>query len=230
MQRLAGDLTSEERSDLGKALVGHVAGVTTEAGALPLVVTGDMEVADWAARSALAVLPDSGTGLDDACDQGVQWAEYSGSRWLVIHSDLPLLRVSEVEALLSRIGQGGDVIAPSADGGTSAISAAGPIVFGFGQGSFRRHLPRLSDARIVARRGLLSRRRLSSRPAVGSLTPRWALAEKPPLSPMPLRSMLWRPARCRGSRGHPSHRPRERTRSKMVSTVDSSSFCSLMKL
>jgi 2-phospho-L-lactate guanylyltransferase (CobY/MobA/RfbA family) len=49
----------------------------------------------------------------------------------------------------------GRAIAPSADGGTTALAGSGPAVFTYGPGSFRRHLGRFPEAGIVIRTGLL---------------------------------------------------------------------------
>lgn len=135
-------------------MAAHVAGVAEEVGLLPLFVTADPEVATWAAGTGHPSIPDPGNGLDAAASAGVDWAGHTDSRWLVLHSDLPLLEVSELLAFWE-LGNAGDAIAPSSDGGTSAITALGPIEFSFGPGSFARHLNRLSDPAIVVRTGLL---------------------------------------------------------------------------
>jgi 2-phospho-L-lactate guanylyltransferase (CobY/MobA/RfbA family) len=69
--------------------------------------------------------------------------------------DLPLLDVGDVSVLREAVASGRDVIAPSSDGGTSAISSTDAVLFSFGAASFHRHLPRLTDPVIVARVGLL---------------------------------------------------------------------------
>lgn len=153
-QRLSTALDDERRQILGRALAGHTAGVVEAVGLLPLVVTADSQVAEWATRMGFPSLPDSGTGLTDAARVGTEWARATQSRWLVLHGDLPLLTPSDVRAVTDPIGDGHQVIAPSSDGGTSAIGANGEFRFEFGVGSFHRHLPRLVDARVVVRTGL----------------------------------------------------------------------------
>lgn len=153
--RLAGDLDPRSRARLGMALAQHVAATVVEAGQIPLIVTADPEVAVWATRSGYPSLPDPDDGLDAAADTGVDWALQSGSYWLVLHSDLPLLDVSDVDALSRHLAARRDVIAPSADGGTSAIGSSERVEFGFGVASFHHHLRMLSDPHVVARRGLL---------------------------------------------------------------------------
>lgn len=154
-QRLAGALHPEKRSRLGRALADHVA--TTAAGAdlLPVVVTGDADVAEWATLAGFPSLPEGGPGLDAAATAGVRWATESGSRWIVLHSDLPLLALSELTELGSALSEGRSVVAPSADGGTSAIGSDEQVVFSFGVSSFHRHLGTLGNPVVVTRMGLL---------------------------------------------------------------------------
>ena len=151
-QRLASALDDAQRSRLGRALATHVAETVEEAGLLAMFVTGDPEVAAWATSSGFPSLPDPGQGLNAAAAAGVEWADRSRSTWIVLHSDLPLLQAEDLGALANTRT---DVIAPSSDGGTSAISARSPIEFAFGPASFHKHLPQLRSPTIVARTGLL---------------------------------------------------------------------------
>ncbi|MGD2103363.1 MAG: hypothetical protein PVG83_14120 [Acidimicrobiia bacterium] len=151
-QRLASTLAENHRIGLGQALAGHVGETAERAGLLPLFVTGDGEVLEWATSVGFPSVPDPGAGLDTAAAVGVEWAAATGSRWIVIHSDLPLLEVDELRELE---GSGPVAIAPSSDGGTSAIAADVPVQFSFGRGSFHRHLSRLVDAKVIASTGLL---------------------------------------------------------------------------
>ena len=56
--------------------------------------------------------------------------------WIVIHADLPLLIAPDLSALLTTMEGGAPaVVAPSSDGGTSALGAtADPPVFQYGVG------------------------------------------------------------------------------------------------
>lgn len=154
--RLAAHLDDADRSELGRALAERTASLTVEAGLLPLLIAGDMEVAEWALLHGFPSAPDMGTGLDGAADIGSAWAEESGSHWLVIHSDLPLLTVSDLNELEESLLRHGVVLAPSADGGTSAIGGRGVHYrFRYGPGSFRRHLASYPGSGIVTRLGLL---------------------------------------------------------------------------
>jgi 2-phospho-L-lactate guanylyltransferase len=153
--RLAGDLHPHARARLGMALAQHVASTVVEAGQMPLILTADPEVAEWATRSGFPSLPDPGDGLDVAAHTGVEWAQHSDSFWLVLHSDLPLLDSSDVDALTRPLEAHRDVIAPSADGGTSAIGSREMVRFAFGVASFHHHLQILTDPQVVIREGLL---------------------------------------------------------------------------
>jgi 2-phospho-L-lactate guanylyltransferase len=154
-QRLATAVSTAERERLGRALAGHVAETVETAGLIPLVVTGDAEVASWATAAGFPSLADPGDGLDAAAAAGVRWAGHTGSAWIVLHGDLPLLSTEDVSAVAGVVRRGGAVIAPSSDGGTSAIGWEEPFDFAFGAGSFHRHLARLPSPTIIARAGLL---------------------------------------------------------------------------
>ncbi len=151
-QRLAAALDDTQRSRLGRALAAHVAETVEEAGLAALFVTGDPEVAAWATMTGFPSLPDPGQGLNAAAAAGAEWADQSNSSWIVLHSDLPLLQADDLREFADART---DVIAPSSDGGTSAISAGRSIEFAFGPASFHKHLTRLVSPRIVARPGLL---------------------------------------------------------------------------
>lgn len=154
-QRLSDSVTPREREELGRSLAGHVAAVVESAGLIPLIVTADDQVAEWATSSGFPSLADPGEGLNAAAASGVAWAEHTASAWIVIHSDLPLLTKSDVTAVAGVVRSGSAAIAPSSDGGTSAIGWRGPFEFAFGKGSFHRHLARLPAPKVIARPGFL---------------------------------------------------------------------------
>ncbi len=154
-QRLSGAMTDRQRHELGKRLAIHVTGVVVEAGQTPNIVTSDPDVVDWAAAYGYRILADPGSGLDAAARAGVTVSNDRHEAWLVVHSDLPLLSSDDVRCLTEVLDAGRSVIAPSSDGGTSAIGSRGPFVFSYGPGSFHQHLPRLDQPEVVARTGLL---------------------------------------------------------------------------
>lgn len=153
-QRLAEALDPGRRESLGRALAEHTATAAESAGLTPLIVTADPEVAGWATGIGFPSLPDPDSGLNAAADTGAKWAVSAGLPWVVLHSDLPLLAESDLTDLLTMSEDGDSFLAPSADGGTSAIGSTGAFDFSFGPGSFHRHLARLPSARIVVRTGL----------------------------------------------------------------------------
>jgi 2-phospho-L-lactate/phosphoenolpyruvate guanylyltransferase len=153
--RLASVLGVEERQALGAQMAEHTVAAAEGAGMLPAVVTGDDGVATWAAARGLPVVLETGRGLDAAARQGVEWARAVGLDWVVLHSDLPLIRAADLAPLIEPIAGGQAVIAPSSDGGTSALSSPHPLKFSYGPGSFHRHLAAMGDSRVVAVTGLL---------------------------------------------------------------------------
>lgn len=153
-ERLAPALDPGWRAFLVRAMAERVTQAAETVGLLPVLVTEDPEVADWAAARGLPSIPDPGQGLSAAAAAGVAWAGETGSRWVVIHGDLPLLRADDLEVLAEGLHDGAAPIAPSANGGTSAIGGESPVTFAYGPGSFHRHLPLLGSPRVVVRLGL----------------------------------------------------------------------------
>ena len=152
---MADRVSDETRSQLGRALAERTAALAVDAGLIPILVADDGEVAEWALLHGFPSLPDPGEGLDAAALAGTNWATEAASEWIVVHTDLPLLTVVELEYLNKALSAAGSVIAPSADGGTSALGASGPADFAYGPGSFHRHLGRFPAASIIAKPGLL---------------------------------------------------------------------------
>ena len=153
--RLSPILDPEVRSRLGRALADHVTATTRSAGLTTLIVTPDPEVTRWADDSSLPSVDDPRGGLDGAAAAGAAWARGQGSAWMVLHSDLPWLTGDDLDVLRQPLEQGRTVLAPSSDGGTSAIGGSGTVPFSFGRASFHRHLVVLDDPQVVARPGLL---------------------------------------------------------------------------
>lgn len=153
-KRLSASLDEPARTRLGKSLTERVVTAATEAGAIPIVVTGDDDVGYWAVEQGFPVVADSGTGLDGAARAGAGWANAAGSPWLIVHSDLPLLTAKDVRVLVGSINEGRWPIAPSSDGGTSAIGGNGEFAFSYGPASFHRHLAKITHPQVLVRTGL----------------------------------------------------------------------------
>jgi len=156
-QRLAAVLSVEQRRSLSMALAGRSADIAIAAGAVPLVLAADEEVARWAEERRLAWIPDRGLDLDGAAAGAVEWSTERGRPWVICHADLPLLEVADLAVVMTPVESGRPVIAASTDGGTSLIGARlDRFDFAYGPGSFHRHLARLqaTDPVILSRLGL----------------------------------------------------------------------------
>lgn len=139
--RLAEALDPAARADLMRVTAGRVIRAATGAGALPVVVTGDDEVATWAHSRGIEVLAEPpGGGLDGAATAAAESAVAAGTVWCIVHGDLPLLESRHLESAIASAREGRTVLAPSRTGGTSVIAARRPLLFSYGPGSFARHL------------------------------------------------------------------------------------------
>ncbi len=149
--RLAAAIPAETRANLSIRLAMRTIGASRSAGLEPLVVAGDEAVLSWCRDHDVKAVADPGNGLDRAAASGID----GGGPWVVIHADLPLLDGADLAAIAKVVQTGGEVIAPSSDGGTSVIGASRRVEFAYGPGSFHRHLARLVEPVVLARVGLL---------------------------------------------------------------------------
>jgi 2-phospho-L-lactate guanylyltransferase len=154
-ERLSAALDPRIRTQVGMAMALRTVTAAESASMLPTVVTGDKEVASWAVGLGIPVVAEQGAGLNHAAQAGVDRALESGLQWVVLHSDLPLVTAPDLAEVSAAIQTGAAMLAPSADGGTTALSAPELIEFRYGRGSAHRHLSQLSDPVIVVRTGLL---------------------------------------------------------------------------
>ena len=153
-QRLHPLLDSSTRSRLGREVAVRTARAVSKAGAEVVIVTGDDGVRHWAAGHGFdAVSEIPGAGLDGAGAALRDHALSADRPWVVLHADLPLIATSDVEELLGRLDEAGSVIAPSHDGGTSALGSGRHVEFHYGPGSYRRHLSQIPQSAIVIRTG-----------------------------------------------------------------------------
>lgn len=135
--RLAGMLDAAARSRLGKAMAQRTAEIAEAAGATPLIVTGDAGVAAWAETHGLAAAEERGEGLNGAAATGVAIAGSRGTSWLVLHADLPLVSVADLETAIAAMPAGGTMLAPAVDGGTNVIGGHHGFRFGYGPSTLR---------------------------------------------------------------------------------------------
>jgi 2-phospho-L-lactate guanylyltransferase len=139
--RLASLLSPASRRWLGRGLAERTLSAVAAAGATPLVLAADDEVAGWAVEAGVEVLLDRGSSLDRAAADAVALAAERTTGWIVCHADLPLLAAGDLTPAVTVVARGGAVIAPSADGGTSLLGCGLPAFpFAYGPGSFHRHL------------------------------------------------------------------------------------------
>ena len=153
-RRLAEAHGPDQRAALARALASHTAGTVLRAGATPHIVTSAADVREWARASGYPVVPEpTGGGLDGAAAEAVRQA--SGRPWLILHADLPCLRPDEVATALDVLRSGRRVLAPSYDGGTSALGGLGRFRFRYGVASFHRHLAFGPPPKVIASLGFL---------------------------------------------------------------------------
>ena len=153
LTRLGHVLDAGTRANLMLRLATHTVDVLHRARLPVTVVSSDPDVTTWGATHTEQVVPEpSAGGLDAAAVAGV--AAVPGP-WMVVHADLPALRVEDILAA-TRLAARTTVLAPSRDGGTSLIGSEGdPPLFSYGPGSFRRHLTAVrGQATIMVRPGL----------------------------------------------------------------------------
>ena len=143
--RLAKTLTLTERAELNRNLLTHTLSVaqTTNVRLRTLVVSRSLDVLALARFYDAQTVVEDGNDLNSALDQGRQEALRQGAdAILVLPVDLPLLLPEDIFHL-SHMGQhrANVVIAPSHDGGTSALLLHPPhaMPFAFGINSFQQH-------------------------------------------------------------------------------------------
>lgn len=140
--RLAPALDEAARSELVRAMLGHVVSVVEAARNVDTVCL--IGPSRHGLPEALPLLDDPGTGLNDAVASGFDEAvRAEATRVLIIHGDLPQLSTQDVE-LLAAAAPGSLAIAPDRHGtGTNALSLPLPeaenFTFAFGPDSFARH-------------------------------------------------------------------------------------------
>ncbi|MDP9364129.1 MAG: 2-phospho-L-lactate guanylyltransferase [Chloroflexota bacterium] len=158
--RLAGDLAPETREALTRRMLRGVVRAALDSGTVATVgvVSPDPAVLSFAGRLDPAVVPlaqdPDSPGLNPAIDAGRRWAMDRGAASLLtLLGDLPLLAPADVRAVTE--GDGLVVLGRDRHGaGTNALllrlDGAGPdFRFGFGAGSFRRHLAEAERLRLT---------------------------------------------------------------------------------
>ena len=152
--RLSAVFTPQQREEFAILLLRDVIGVLKQAGMgrSSLVVSPDKKVLDVASRMGVrSVSEPGGKGVNSAVARGLREAG-DADALLVIPSDLPTLRASELKHLASLRARGIDAaISPSLSfDGTNALlfSTASPFPLSYDDDSFWNHLA------AAARKGL----------------------------------------------------------------------------
>jgi 2-phospho-L-lactate/phosphoenolpyruvate guanylyltransferase len=151
--RLAAHLSAIGREELSENLFYHVVRTLQQSPSVTrIIVLSDgpllMRGPDWIA--------DKGSGLNAELERARLAA--GGVPQLIIHADLPLLTVADVEVMISAASQS-IAIAPDSNGtGTNALALSDgrPFDLCFGPDSFRLHQAQSPDAAIVTGRPGLS--------------------------------------------------------------------------
>ena len=122
------------------------------------VVSPDLIVLQYAEEEGAATLLQESHGLNQALEEGRDWAvEKGASALLVLPADLPLLGAPDVEAVVEEAEGGEDplvVASPDATGtGTNALLLRPPdaVPFLFGPNSFDAHLSAAREREIPTR-------------------------------------------------------------------------------
>lgn len=152
--RLAGRLSGAERLALSEAMAAHVLACLKDSPAIArIILLSPVRPLDPALDWRL----DAGRGLN--AELTALRAELSDGGMLIIHGDLPLLTVADVEALIKAAEAGRLAIAPDAHGtGTNALAIPQPLVrdfaFAFGLNSCALHIAGTDMAVRIERQGL----------------------------------------------------------------------------
>ncbi len=154
-QRLARVLTQEQRTSLARTMLKDVCAALAEVQprAAVSIVTSDRFASALARHYGFEIIvDDQNLGESEAIAMATAEAEKRGARFtLVLPGDIPLLRASEVEIVLSAMPQQGSVLVPAADGrGTNAVLRSPGALFPlrFGNDSF---LPHHASARATGK-------------------------------------------------------------------------------
>jgi 2-phospho-L-lactate guanylyltransferase len=148
--RLADLLSSDERTALSLRMFRHVIDVLDHHPQIdPVIVLSDAPPPGW----------DGDWAVDDGRGLNIELAALRATittDFVVLHADLPLLEINDIDALLSGAEQHAIAIAPDRHGtGTNglAIKSGVDLDFHFGLDSFRLHRDQAPTCAVVMRGG-----------------------------------------------------------------------------
>lgn len=142
--RLAPVLDRDERAHLARAMLADTLITLDNATCVASVtlVSGDTDLARLAANhNALFLHQAADSGMNGAASQALLTARRGSGPVLILHADLPLLRLRDLDDLAANWRTGTVVAAPSIDGGTNALllDADKDWSFTYGTSSFEAH-------------------------------------------------------------------------------------------
>ncbi|MGB9106782.1 MAG: 2-phospho-L-lactate guanylyltransferase [Terriglobales bacterium] len=145
-QRLAPVLTQEQRTTLARTMLKDICAALAEVKPPPAIafVTNDAFATGLARHFGFQIIVDNDNlGESEAIAMATAEAEKRGAQFtMVLPGDIPLLRASEVEAVLAAMPVEGSVLVPAADArGTNAVLRRPCALFPlrFGNDSFLPH-------------------------------------------------------------------------------------------
>jgi FO synthase len=158
--RLAGRLSPPQRDRLAETMLQEVLAALRASPSIDGIAVVSAE--PGRVDPQVLVLPDPGTGLNDALESAAGTLRDRGAtRLLVIHADLPLVSTEDIDRLVAESRGTGVALAPDRHGaGTNGlcIGLPTPFRFCFGEDSFARHCAEASrhgmDIRVVRTAGL----------------------------------------------------------------------------
>ena len=152
--RLGTRFDAPSRARIARALASRTAEVVSRSGVEPLIVSSGEDVAKWATENDLRCLPEPASGGLNAA-ASVAPVAAGTEPWLILHADLPCLSVNDLTTAYIGLNDHPFVVAPSHDGGTTAIGGRGSFEFSYGPASFHRHLRAAPGHLVVSSFGFL---------------------------------------------------------------------------
>lgn len=143
--RLGPTVSGEERQAVARRLLERTVRILLDVPGLDhvAVVSRDEEALELARSLKATALVEEGSGLNEALTNAADRAVEAGAtRILVLHSDLPLLTVEDVSAILSAGETAEVVIAHDRDesGTNGLLMPPRAFIYAFGQNSYRAHV------------------------------------------------------------------------------------------
>ena len=152
--RLAGGLSREQRDALAQKMFEDVLAALEASQTIDHVAV--VTAATAGIEPAVLVLPDPGTGLNDALTSAAAELQRRGATdLLVMHADLPCVTAAEIDRFVAEGEERSVVIAPDRRGtGTNALflRLPTPFQFQFGEGSCQRHTVEATRHGLEARK------------------------------------------------------------------------------